>query len=46
MQGRKTYLAFPREIVFFEAAAVQRDEEVRAAVSVWDGEAGGGHGFS
>jgi hypothetical protein len=42
----KTYLAFPRQVVFFEAAAVQRDQEVGATVPVCDGEAGGGHGFS
>lgn len=38
-----SYLALPRQIVLLVAAAVQRYQQVRAAVSVLDGEAGGGH---
>jgi len=39
------YLAFPWHVVGFEAAAVEGDEEVSAAVAVGEGEFGVGHLF-
>lgn len=40
---RHTYLALPREVVGLLAAPVQRDEQVRAAVPVGDGDLGIAH---
>jgi len=43
---RSSYLTSPRQVELLKAALVQRDEEVRAAVAVLEGETGGGHGFA
>ena len=45
-EKKETYLAFPRQVVFFEPASVQRDEQVGATVAVGDRESGFGHGGS
>jgi hypothetical protein len=41
--GRLSYLALPGQVVFVVSAAVQRDQEVGAGVSVSEGESGIGH---
>ena len=46
MLAKRAYLTFPRQVEFFKAAPVQRDQEVGARVAVGEGEAGGGHFFS
>lgn len=42
-EGRIGYLALPGQVVLVVSAAVQRDQEVGARVSVSDGKAGVGH---
>jgi len=44
--AKRAYLTLPRQVEFFKAAPVQRDQEVGARVAVGEGEAGGGHFFS
>ncbi len=44
--SKRAYLTLPRQVEFFKAAPVQRDQEVGARVAVGEREAGGGHLFS
>jgi len=44
--AKRAYLTLPRQVEFFKAAPVQRDQEVGARVAVGEGEPGGGHFFS
>ena len=41
-----SYLTLPRQVIFLEPTAVQRDEQVGAAITVGEGESGGGHFFA
>ena len=41
-----SYLTLPWQIVFLEPTPVQRDEQMGAAITVGEGESGGGHFFT